>query len=86
MPLRARDWRGTPMNLEPVPWRIIAPHAQQAWRNHGQTLERLRERAGLSPCEALAILEDRPWRAMGQLEAIERLAALIREATEALPA
>ncbi len=47
-----------------IPWWIIAPHEKQALRNHGgQTLERLAERGGLGPSEALAVLEDRefPW-------------------------
>lgn len=45
-----------------IPWWIIAPHEKQAIKNHGgQTLERLAERGGLSPSEALAVLEDRPF-------------------------
>lgn len=34
---------------------------KQAKINHGQTLERLAERGGLSACEALAIAEKRKW-------------------------
>lgn len=45
-----------------IPWGLIAPHENQALKNHGQTLERLAQRHGLSFCEALAIIEDRPWR------------------------
>ena len=37
---------------------------RRAKQNHSQTLTRLRERGGLGYCEALAVLEDRPWRAM----------------------
>lgn len=44
-----------------VPWAFIAPHARQARANHGQTLERLAERGGLSFCEMLAVVEDRNW-------------------------
>ena len=44
-----------------LPWHVIAPHAKQAMSNHGQTLQRLAERGGLSFCEAAAILEDRKW-------------------------
>lgn len=67
--------------LEPLPWAIIEPHQKQALRNHGQTLERLRERGGLSPCEAVAIIEDRRWRRMQRFDAVERLADLVREAS-----
>lgn len=49
-----------------IPWEMIAPHAAQAQENHDQTLERLNERGGLSPCEACAVLEDRPWRRMDE--------------------
>lgn len=45
-----------------IPWAMIASHERQADRNHGQTLRRLHDRGGLSWCEALAVLEDRPWR------------------------
>ena len=45
-----------------IPWAMIAPHEMQAIQNHGgQTLARLAERGGLSPCEALAVLDDRAW-------------------------
>lgn len=46
-----------------LPWEMIAPHEEQARENHSQTLKRLAERGGLSPTEALAILDDRkyPW-------------------------
>ena len=42
-----------------IPWWFIASHEAQAKLNHDQTLERLAERGGLSPTEALAVLEDR---------------------------
>ena len=44
-----------------IPWDMIAPHETQCVRNHGQSLERLAERGGLSPSEALAILDDENW-------------------------
>jgi hypothetical protein len=47
-----------------IPWAVIAPHEEQARRNHGQTLQRLAERGGLSPAEAVAVLTDQPWRSM----------------------
>ena len=43
---------------------MMTPHEAQAQRNHSQSLQRLAERGGLSACEACAVLEDRPWRAM----------------------
>ena len=46
-----------------VPWEMIRPHAQQAIVNHDQTLERLAERGGLSPAEAICVLLDEPLRA-----------------------
>lgn len=44
-----------------IPWAMIAPHESQALKNHDQTLERLAERGGLAPSEAVAVLEDRKW-------------------------
>ena len=43
-----------------IPWKLIAPHAKQAYENHGQTLERLAERGGLGVVEAWAVLLDLP--------------------------
>lgn len=56
-----------------IPWELIAPHAKQADRNHGQTLERLAARGGLSACEAIAVIEDRSWKRMAPEEARRRL-------------
>ena len=57
-----------------VSWSDIAKHENQARKNHEQTLERLAERGGLSPCEAVAVFEDRWWSAMTQDDAWKRLA------------
>lgn len=73
------------VKLAPLPWRIIAGHEKQAQRNHMQSLARLRERGGLSPCEAVAILEDRRWHQMTEFHALERLAAIVAAASDALP-
>ena len=59
-----------------IPWDVIASHDQQAQWNHSQTLQRLRHRGGLSPCEAVAVLEDRPWRQMHFEAAVARLKEL----------
>ena len=53
---------GEKFALRSVPWALVEPHEKQAWKNHGQTLERLAERGGLDPTELLAVLEDRRWR------------------------
>ena len=44
-----------------VPWEIVAPHQEQAIQNHGQTLEKLHGRGGVSIQELYAILRDRPY-------------------------
>jgi hypothetical protein len=49
---------------------MIEPFDAQAKANHaGQDLRRLEERGGVSACEALAILECRPWRQMDEQDA-----------------
>lgn len=60
-----------------VPWSLLEPHESQALKNHGQTLERLAQRHGLSLCEMLAIIERRPWRRMGDQEALDGITALV---------
>lgn len=60
-----------------IPWALIAPHEAQAKENHDQTLERLAERGGLDPDEAVAVLEDREWRPMDFEESIKALLALL---------
>jgi hypothetical protein len=54
---------------------------QQALINHGQSLGRIAERGGLSPCEALAIINRRRWRNEGSsseagLKLLEAIIAL----------
>ncbi len=43
-----------------IPWDFVSPHEAQAITNHGQTLETLARRGGLSPEELYAVLTDRP--------------------------
>lgn len=43
---------------EYIPWDLIATHEKQALRNHGQNLDTLAERGGLSWSEAYAVLTD----------------------------
>jgi hypothetical protein len=58
-----------------LPLEMLASHAAQIEANHHQSLERLAQRGGLDWCEALAILEDRPWRE--DFEAEEKVRALV---------
>jgi hypothetical protein len=73
-------------NIPCIPWSVIAGHEQQARKNHYQTLERLAERGGLSPAEAVAIIEDRPYRHMDQKAAEARLLELIEAIQESFSA
>ncbi len=49
------------MNGPAIPWSVIAPFEYQAQRNHGQSLECLAARGGLSPAEAIDILNGQRW-------------------------
>lgn len=63
-----------------IPWDLIAPHDKQAQINHGgQTLARLKERGGLSPCEAIAVIEDRKWEQIKYEDSAARLKQLVEE-------
>lgn len=62
-----------------VPWAMLETHGRQAISNHGQTLRRLAARGGLSPCEMIAVLEDRPWSNMTDHEAAAKLIELINK-------
>lgn len=48
--------------LRSIPWAMLAPHEEQAKRNHDQTLQRLAERGGLGAIEAVAVLRDAHYR------------------------
>ena len=62
-----------------VPWFLMELHKKQADTNHGQTLERLAERGGLCPSEALAVLEDRSWTSIETPLADVMLLKLVQE-------
>ena len=64
-------------HIAPIPWSVIASHEAQAQRNHDQTLQRLAERGGLSPCELVAVLTDRRWHRMDDAVAVAELDALL---------
>lgn len=44
---------------EAIPWEVIEPHENQAYENHGQSLEQLAKRGGLSWREIYAIINDK---------------------------
>jgi hypothetical protein len=44
---------------------MLAPHEEQARRNHSQTLQRLAERGGLGPNEMLAVMDGVDWGDIG---------------------
>jgi hypothetical protein len=75
--LDSRDRREHPSAAKDVPWALLGPHEAQAEENHGQSLQRLATRGGLSPGEMVAVVEDRPWRAMRLGAALARLAELV---------
>lgn len=66
-----------------IPWDMIAPHEAQAEENHDQSLNVLAARCGLSACEAVAVLEDRPWQMMPIEDAYRRLNELFTAAADA---
>lgn len=68
------SWRGTKGPCpSAIPWEAIAPYEGQAQLNHQQSLERLAERGGLSPLEALMVMTGRNWREIkaGDYDALE---------------
>lgn len=59
--------------LQSIPWDIIAPHEAQAMANHHRSLDQLAVLGGLTPEEALAVIEGRPWEQMPFSVARQRL-------------
>jgi len=79
-----RDEEPLRRRMASLPWAFLAPHEAQAKRNHDQTLRRLAERGGLSPREALAVVEGRGLRHLftdktTEAEALDRLEAKLKE-------
>ena len=61
-----------------IPWELIEQHEAQALKNHKRTIEQLaQQQCGLRASEAVAVLEDRPWRRMPVEEAYDRLAEIV---------
>jgi hypothetical protein len=60
-PIQSPYWMRN-VDQRSIPWESIAPHEEQAKRNHGgQTIARLAERGGLGPNEAICVLLDKPY-------------------------
>lgn len=78
-PIHPDDRRRFPDAPSSVPWQLVAPHARQAQRNHSQSLEALAQRSGLTWCELVAVLEDRPWHGMKPEAALSKGLALLRQ-------
>lgn len=68
--------------LKSIPWEVITPHELQALRNHRMGLVKLAERGGLTPCEALAVIEGREWERMAFTDARRRLLDYVRGAAD----
>lgn len=67
-----------PERDEGYQWFPTLRDRHRAILNHGQTLERLRERGGVSWGELVAIVEDRPWREIDKTFTAERVSAEIQ--------
>lgn len=65
------------MHAPYIPWEVIAPFEHQAQKNHYQSIKRLAERGGLDPTEAVAVLEQRPYRRMEMDAARARLREIV---------
>ena len=48
--------------IRALPWSLMEPHAEQALRNHSQSLQTLARRGGLSITEAYCVLKDTDYR------------------------
>lgn len=67
---------------ESIPYELIAPHEEQAIKNHGQTLQRLAERGGLDWIESLAVLEDREFKRMSMILAKVEVLKIVSKCKE----
>lgn len=61
-----------PINGDSFTWHPNDADRAQARSNHAQTLERLKERGGMSWCELCAVLEGRWWKRMDSSQARQR--------------
>lgn len=84
MPIQNPTWRDNYDSAldGPFVWEPTSEDRRWADRNHGQTLERLKERGGMSWCEMVAIVAHRKWEKADQNASkaeCERIAALKSE-------
>ena len=73
------------LEIKSIPWAVLKPHELQALRNHAQGLDRLASKGGVTPCEAVAIIEGRPWHRMPFGEARDTLKGYVRKAKGEMP-
>ena len=80
-PLLKNVSRNTPLEgvLWSVPWAFVEPHEERAMQNHGQTLERLAERGGLSIVELYGVLTNKGLRELMETSNAEALCYVLRE-------
>jgi hypothetical protein len=62
-----------------VAWDVLDERRRRVLRDHGDSPDGQAERGGLSWCELVAIVEDRPWRPMPARAAYERFRRLTLE-------
>lgn len=65
--------------LRSMPLEMLVEHEKRAILNHGQSLKQLRERGGLAPVEALAILQNKGWDKLDPKTAEQELFYLVKE-------
>lgn len=59
-----------------MPWDLVKQHEKQCLENHSQTVDTLARRGGLGASELVAVLENRRWKPMKDIEAHQRLREL----------
>lgn len=64
-------------HIKAVPWAMMQPHERQAQHNHSQTLERLAQRGGLCPSEAVDVLTGQGWNTQPQAGAEPKLLTML---------
>lgn len=65
--------------IQGVPWALMVKHEAQALANHGLGLESLAARGGLTPEEAVCVIEGKPFERMGATFATLRLMELVNQ-------
>jgi len=68
------------LDIKSIPYGLMVKHQAQLARNHGgRTVEEKANRGGLTPEEAVAVIEGREFERMGFAAARDRLRQLVRE-------